>query len=115
MTALYCETKMVTFNHLNLTIMPSITLKDISEPLLERIKIQATRDKRSLNREILWLLEQAVTSSPHDPASLAKQQRDTQLNAWQKLAGRWQGSATEINTIVSDIYQARSQGREFNW
>lgn len=105
---------MVAFNNLNSTIMPSITLKDISIPLLDRIKIQATRDKRSLNREILWLLEQAVTNSPHDPASLAKQQRDTQLDAWQKLAGRWQGSSSETDTIVSDIYQTRSQGREFS-
>ena len=80
--------------------MASITLKNISEPLLERIKVHAARDKRSLNREILWLLEQAVLSSQRDPITTGMQQRDAQLAAWQQLAGRWQGSATETTAIV---------------
>ena len=82
--------------------MASITLKNISEPLLERIKVHAARDKRSLNREILWLLEQAIMGSPRDPATIGMQQRDAQLAAWQQLAGRWQDSAEEM-----DIYQSR--------
>lgn len=94
--------------------MASITLKNISEPLLERIKVHAVRDKRSLNREILWLLEQAVMSSPRDPIMTGMQQRDAQLAAWQQLAGRWQGSAEETTAIVTDIYQSRSEGREFS-
>lgn len=94
--------------------MASITLKNISEPLLERIKVHAARDKRSLNREILWLLEQAIMGSPRDPATIGMQQRDAQLAAWQQLAGRWQGSVTEAAAIVTDIYQSRSEGREFS-
>lgn len=94
--------------------MASITLKDIDTPLLERIKAQASRDKRSINRQILWLLEQVTTSGSHDPATEAMQQREAQLLAWQNLAGRWQGSREETDSIVVGIYQDRTEGREFS-
>lgn len=94
--------------------MTSITLKDIDEPLFERIKVQASRDKRSINRQILWLLEQVTTSNARDPATAALQQREAQLAAWQKLAGRWQGSVVETDAVVADIYQSRTEGREFS-
>ncbi len=94
--------------------MTSITLKDIDEPLFERIKVQASRDKRSINRQILWLLEQVTTTHLQDPATAAMQQREAQLFAWQKLAGCWQGSVAETDAIVADIYQSRTEGREFS-
>jgi plasmid stability protein len=94
--------------------MAAITLKDISDPLLDRIREQAARDKRSINREILWLLERAVSGIPQDPAMRAIQQRDAQLAVWQKLAGRWQGGIAETDTLIADIYQSRTAGREFS-
>lgn len=94
--------------------MASITLKDIDPPLLERIRAQASNDKRSINRQILWLLEQVTTPGFLDPATTALQQREAQLAAWQKLAGRWQGSTPETEAVVADIYQSRTEGREFS-
>ena len=94
--------------------MASITLKDIDAPLLERIKAQASNDKRSINRQILWLLEQVTATSARDPATTALQQREAQLAAWKKLAGYWQGSNSETDEMVADIYQSRTEGREFS-
>ena len=91
--------------------MPSLTLKNIPTPLLERLRTRAAYDQRSLNREAIWLLEQALEQYP-DFATQVSQQREAQLAAWHTLAGRWQGSPQEIDDLVADIYQARTQGRE---
>lgn len=43
--------------------MPSITLKGLSPSLHRAIKARATRHNRSLNREVLAVLEEAVAPS----------------------------------------------------
>lgn len=93
--------------------MPSLTLKDIPTALLERLRARAMQDQRSLNREAIWLLEQALDSSL-DPATRLQQEAEAQLAAWRTLAGRWQGGDQETDALVEAIYQSRSQGREFS-
>lgn len=92
--------------------MPSLTLKDIPMPLMERLRTRAAHDQRSLNREAIWLLEQALAPSD-DPAMRLRQECEAQLGVWRALAGRWQGSDQEVDELVADIYQSRTQGREF--
>lgn len=46
------------------THMPSILIKDISADLHERLRQAAARDHRSLNKEVIALLEQALASPP---------------------------------------------------
>jgi plasmid stability protein len=91
--------------------MPSLTLKDIPMPLMERLRSRAAKDRRSLNREAIWLLEQALEPSG-DPALYLRQERDAQLGAWKALAGRWQGSNEETDELVEDIYRTRTLGRD---
>jgi len=43
--------------------MSSYTIKQISPVLLERIKIRAERNKRSMNQEILCILESAESEN----------------------------------------------------
>lgn len=93
--------------------MPSLTLKDIPTPLLDRLRARASRDRRSLNREAIWLLEQVLDKSS-DPASEVRLEQEAQLTAWQSLSGRWQGSKTEVDDLIGDIYQSRTQGRDFS-
>jgi hypothetical protein len=93
--------------------MPSLTLKDIPISLMDRLRSRAVQDQRSLNREAIWLLEQALTPSIN-PAERLQQETEAQLAAWQVLAGRWQGDRQETDTLVQDIYQARTRGREFS-
>ena len=91
--------------------MPSLTLKHIPKPLMERLRARASRDQRSLNREAIWLLEQ-ILDTQSDPASEVRLEREAQLAAWQTLAGRWQGSDAEVDNLIDDIYQSRTQGRD---
>jgi plasmid stability protein len=93
--------------------MPSLTLKDIPLPLMERLRSRAAHDQRSLNREAILLLEQALApDAAAVPASVAAAERDVQLAAWEQLGGRWPGGDAALDTMVSDIYDARTQGRE---
>jgi plasmid stability protein len=41
--------------------MPTLTLKALPAPLHRRLKARATRHKRSLNQEVISMLEEAVT------------------------------------------------------
>lgn len=40
--------------------MANITIKNIPEGLYERIKAQAMANRRSINQEVIWCLENAV-------------------------------------------------------
>jgi plasmid stability protein len=43
--------------------MPAITLKSLPRPLHRTLKERATRHKRSLNQEVIAMLEEAVAPS----------------------------------------------------
>ncbi|MEP6781812.1 MAG: plasmid stability protein [Gemmatimonadaceae bacterium] len=59
--------------HINPVIMPTLTLKGLPDALYERLKSQAVANRRSLNREIIFCLEQAVNTAPIDVnATLAR-------------------------------------------
>jgi hypothetical protein len=80
-------------------------------PLMERLRSRAAQDQRSLNREAIWLLEQAL--EPSDAVALhLRQEREAQLAAWERLGGRWPGGDAALDAMVSDIYDARTEGRE---
>ena len=87
--------------------MPSLTLKDIPMPWLERLRARAAEDRRSLNREAIRLLEQALEPSG-EPALYLRQERDAQLGAWRALAGRWRGTDEEVDDMIEAIYQSRT-------
>lgn len=78
---------------------------------MERLRARAAQDQRSLNREAIWLLEQALENFP-DHASRLQQEREAQLAAWQVLAGQWKGAPQSVDELVQDIYHARTDGRE---
>lgn len=54
--------------------MPVITLRDVPEPLYQRLKQQAEVHHRSLNKEVIALLE-ALSGTPIDPAEPTREQR----------------------------------------
>jgi len=94
----------------NARSMPSLTLKDIPTLLMERLRSRAAQDQRSLNREAIWLLEQALESTA-DPASRLRQESDAQLRAWEALSGRWEGSEWDTDDLIEDIYHSRTPCR----
>lgn len=59
--------------------MPSITLKNIPDPLYEKIKEAAQIHRRSLNNEILYCVERTLTTHKIDieeHLELARQARE---------------------------------------
>ena len=94
--------------------MPSITLKNVPEELLERLRRRAREERRSLSQEALHLLERALTG-PDAPSQRALESHmETQLSAWKELAGRWASQRT-VEDEIAGIYAARSSGREVSW
>ena len=55
--------------------MPSLTIKDIPDPLLTRLRQRAATDRRSLDREVIHLLDRALAEAPVAPASSALAER----------------------------------------
>ena len=90
--------------------MASVTLKDIPDELMDRLRRQAETDHRSLNKEAVFLLESALTqhgadSDAHGPPP------GEQAATWRQLAGRWR-SDYPIDQEIAAIYKARTTGRD---
>lgn len=86
--------------------MSSITLKDVPEELLARLRKAAARDRRSLNQEALVLIEGGL-----DAQETAEERAQRQIAAWRSLAGGW-ASNEPFEDEVAAIYAARSAGRD---
>ncbi len=56
--------------------MPTMTLKNIPEPLYERLKQAAAIHRRSLNSEILYCLEESLAPRKHDTTALVEKARE---------------------------------------
>ena len=55
------------------TSMPTITLKNVPEALHRRLKARAEQNRRSLNREAIRCLEEAVADERPDPSGFDPQ------------------------------------------
>ena len=86
--------------------MPSLTLKDLPQGLLERLRAAAEQDRRSLTQEALVLIEGGLAARED-----AAQAADRQLAAWRALAGTWE-STEPVEDELRAIYEARTSGRD---
>jgi plasmid stability protein len=92
--------------------MATLTIRNIPDDLLNKIRILSILEKRSLNNEILMVLEKGL-SKESDSVNYVKNQlsNDTQIKLWQNLCGKWKDSKSTAE-IISDIIGSRSQGRK---
>lgn len=90
----------------------NITIRNIPDDVISKIRTFALTEKRSLNNEILFILERGlenqITSSHKRNNSINK---ETQLSIWEKLSAKW-GDDRTTDDIISDIYSSRTIGRE---
>lgn len=91
--------------------MASLTLKNIPEPLLDKLRDRASSDRRSLNQEVLYLLEEALWRSSRD-ASVEEEIR-AQVEDWSSLAGRWK-SDLPVDEEIAQILDSRTAGRRID-
>jgi plasmid stability protein len=90
-------------------VMASLTLKNVPEPLLKRLKKLAEKNRRSLNQEAIHKLEAAVKPRP-DKDLMTPEEVEAQIEIWRKLAGKWP-SKKSLEDEVAEIYGARTRGR----
>jgi len=90
----------------------NLTIRNIPEYIISRIKTLSEIEKRSLNSEILIILEKGLLKegSLTDNRSV---NNDTQIRIWSKLSGEWKDKRN-TDEIIEDIYSNRSAGREFS-
>jgi hypothetical protein len=86
--------------------MPSITLKDVPEELLVRLRTAAAHERRSLNQEALVLIEGGLAARES-----VEERAERQVRAWRALAGSWV-SDRPFDDEVADVYAARTAGRD---
>ncbi|MBN1410911.1 MAG: hypothetical protein JW969_08700 [Spirochaetales bacterium] len=92
--------------------MFNITIRNIPNDIIEKIKILSAMERRSLNSEILILLERGLLYETKN-RTVKSVTSSTQIRIWEKLSGEWKD---ERNTdeIIRDIYSDRSLGRDVN-
>ena len=92
--------------------MPSITIKNIPDQLLARLREHAATQQRSMNKEVIRLLDIGLSAERIHPMGYRRSFAVTQAAAWSRLSGRWL-SDLPVEDEVTAIYSARSGGREF--
>lgn len=74
--------------------MPSLSIKDVPEPLLEAIRRRAARNHRSLQGELMALITQAVSEEPTAAAASQGAVGGTARKSIEQIAAehraRWQ-------------------------
>jgi len=90
--------------------MANLTIRNIPEDLLTSLRKLSEKERRSLNSEVLVLLEKSVLQEAlgknSDTISL-----QAQIELWSRLAGAWDDSRT-TDEIIEDILAHRTPGRE---
>jgi len=97
--------------------MTSLTLRNIPDEVIEVARVLSKKEKRSLNNEMVLLLEEGVSRHLEErngaelkPISLNV---EVQTELWGKLAGAWEDKRS-TDAIIQDIYQSRTKGREYS-
>ena len=90
----------------------NLTIRNIPEYIISKIKTLSEIEKRSLNSEILILLEKGLLRESRLTGNRFIN-NDTQTRIWNKLSGEWKDKRS-TDEIIEDIYSSRSAGREFS-
>jgi len=92
--------------------MASITVRNIPDEVLEKIRALSAVERRSINSEILLILERGTYSEYEERLHRRKYlSKSTQLEIWKGLLGSWQDNRT-AREIIDDIYSTRTAGRD---
>lgn len=90
----------------------NITIRNISDDVIDKIKTLSKMEKRSLNNEILIVLERGMEEELKNSFSVKRNiSRDSQIEIWKKLSKQWKDDRT-TDEIIDDIYDSRTLGRE---
>jgi plasmid stability protein len=89
--------------------MASLTIHNLPDDLLGRLQAEAAKDRRSLDRELILLLESALSARRDAEPSSIEAEAEAQYQAWCRL-GTWQSDRSAADEI-RDILSRRTLGR----
>lgn len=91
----------------------NLTIRNIPDDVINKIRTISKTERRSMNNEILIILERGIEEEVHD---LLKEKRtvskNLQIEIWKRLAKEWKDDRS-TDEIIKDIYDNRTLGREF--
>ena len=91
----------------------NLTIRNIPEDVIKKIRTLSQMEKRSLNNEILLVLERGIQEEVKHLFNIKRNvSKDAQISIWKKLSKEWQDDRT-TDEIINDIYNNRTLGREF--
>jgi plasmid stability protein len=92
----------------------NITVRNIPDEIVKKIKTLSQMEKRSINNEILVILEKGLRREmERHSGNIHTVSKHTQLAIWQRLAGQWRDTRT-TREIIADIISHRSLGRDID-
>jgi hypothetical protein len=98
--------------------MVALTIRNIPEEILKRIRIFAVRERRSLNSEMLIMIENGLagriaqetgkpqTGEMSNSGTLSLAARETM---WKDFAGQWKDDRS-MQELIRDTYAMRNEG-----
>ena len=89
--------------------MSNLTIRNIPTEMMNKIKTLSEIQKRSMNSEILFILEKGLLFENLQKSDKLLS-KDTQVKIWNKLSGKWKDKR-KTSEIIDDIYSTRSKGR----
>ena len=91
----------------------NLTIRNIPDDVINKIRTLSQMEKRSLNNEILFVLERGVQEEVRHFFNIKRNiSKNTQINIWRRLSKEWQDDRS-TDEIINDIYNSRTLGREF--
>lgn len=99
--------------------MVNLTIRNIPDEILKRIRIFAARERRSLNSELLIVIEDGIakrisgdTGTPNNgyiPGSgSGMMSPGARGKLWTELCGSWKGEGT-LQEMISEVYGGRGK------
>ena len=94
--------------------MANITIRNIPDSILEKIRTLSTIEKRSINNELLLIIEAGLNEeSERKTKNENIIPKESQIRIWEKLMGKWKDDRS-AKEIIEDIYAHRTPGRNID-
>ena len=91
--------------------MPNITVRNIPDKILNKLRMLSELEKRSLNSEILMIIDKGLAEESKSVTDYKRLlSNETQIKLWENLCGKWKDSRSTAE-IIEDIIESRSEGR----
>lgn len=91
--------------------MASITIRDLPDSVLEKVRILSKKHRRSMNSELLLLIESGLEHGEERATrGSGVLTPEMQSELWRQLAGTWEDDRS-TEEIIEEIYRSRTKGR----